>query len=293
MKNCKSILCLLVALATTVTAAAADAPPLALKFTTVNVPGAVQTFPGGINDAGVMVGQYEDKSGIFHGYILNGKKLTTLDDPKGTGTLANGINLEGAISVVGAYTNSTGLGGFLYRNGKYADIPGPSGAVSVSANGINDSGAIVGSYRDASGASHGFLLTDQKYTTLDVPGATIGSFALGINNLGWIVLIGESSTTDSFLTKDNGKTYTMIDFPFAVGSQATDIDTAGDVTYLWLSSIGNYEHGGLLHAGKYYGIRYPKSVLTYAAGINDKSVIVGVFRAKNSSNYSGFKATYK
>jgi len=63
-------------------ATAANAPTLKFAFTKTNVPGAQQTAPGGINNAGVSVGWYVDSSGVGHGYILQGKKITTLDDPK-------------------------------------------------------------------------------------------------------------------------------------------------------------------------------------------------------------------
>jgi hypothetical protein len=123
MTNCKSILCVLgVALACAVADTAADTPKLTFTFTKANVPGAMQTGPSGINNAGVMVGGYVDKNSVSHGYILNGKKLTTLDDPKamaGT-TVPENLNPNGAISVVGVYNNSSGnTVGFLYKNGKY------------------------------------------------------------------------------------------------------------------------------------------------------------------------------
>jgi len=83
MKNCKSMLCVLgFALACSVHARAGDEPKLTFKFTKANIPGALQTYTYGVNNAGVMVGSYRDKSS-GHGYILNGKKLTKLDDPKG------------------------------------------------------------------------------------------------------------------------------------------------------------------------------------------------------------------
>jgi probable HAF family extracellular repeat protein len=63
-------------------ATAADAPPLTFKFTTVSVPNAILTVAQGINNAGVVVGFYEDSSAKLHGFMLNGKKVTTIDDPK-------------------------------------------------------------------------------------------------------------------------------------------------------------------------------------------------------------------
>jgi hypothetical protein len=178
MKNYKFMLRVLgFALACTVGAAAGDAPKLTFTFTKANIPGALQTHTYGVNNAGVMVGAYRDKSS-GHGYILNGKKLTNLDDPKAQpgSTIANGLNPNGAISVVGGYNTPDGVPvGFLYKNGKYTDIPGPEGALQSFANSINDSGAIVGWYVDSSDVMHGFLLKGEKYTTLDVPGATEGN----------------------------------------------------------------------------------------------------------------------
>ena len=127
--------------------------------------------------------------------------------------------------------------GFLYKNGKYTDIPGPEGTRQSSANSINDGGAIVGSYVDSNEVMHGFLLKGKKYTTLDVPGATEGTGAMGINKHGWIVLYGYTSTgAASVLTKNNGKTYKTINVPGAIASFATDLDTAGDVVYQWFDS---------------------------------------------------------
>lgn len=301
MRNLKSTLFILaLALADTVAATPADAPKLAFTFTKTRVPGAAQTGPSGINNAGVMVGGYVDKNSVSHGYILRGKKLTTLDDPKGVAgsTGAENLNPTGPIWVVGAYNNSSGNSvGFLYKNGKYTDIPGPTGAVSSVASGINDHGAIVGDYLDSNGATHGFLLKGKKYTTLDVPAAFGTTAAAGINNAGWIVLwwVDQQGLVESSITKDSGNTYDTIDVPAAADSYASDVNSAGDVTYFWLDSSGA-GHGALLHAGKYYKFHYPTASFTYAGGINDHRTVVGGYQFKGKNGHPpllGFKATYK
>src|SRR6516162_8884849 len=70
------------------------------------------------------------------------------------------------------------------------DVPGASFAFGLlNANGINDSGQIVGTYGGGAGIN-GFLLDQGRYTTLDVPGANSGydgTQANGINALGQIV----------------------------------------------------------------------------------------------------------
>ena len=59
MKNCRSMLWVMgLALACTVGATAGDPPKLTFTFTKANVPGAMQTGPSGINNAGVIVGWF-------------------------------------------------------------------------------------------------------------------------------------------------------------------------------------------------------------------------------------------
>jgi uncharacterized membrane protein len=296
MRNCKSMLCVLAFIfACALVAAAEDAPPLTFKFTKANVPGATMTEPGGINNAGVTVGLYNDSGGVTHGYILNGKKLTKLDDPNGKAGTTNGSNLnpDGAVSMVGFYTSSkTGnVVAFLYKGGKYTDIPGPAGATQSYGSAINDTGAIVGYYADSSGLFHGFLLKGKKYTTLDVPGAT-ATYATGINKSGKIVLFWTDSGGHTESALYNGKTYKTINVPGAANSYALDLNAAGDVCFEWLDS-SNMIHGALRHSGKYYKFDYPKSTATYGGGINDKGDIVGGYQTSTGgTNWFGFKAAY-
>src|SRR5579863_6852965 len=131
---------------------AADAQNLSFKFTSVEVPGAKSTFTTGINNAGVMVGTYQDSAGIYHGYILKGRKVTTLSNPHGTITFVGNIKPNGATQIVGGYTNFAGQElGFLYKDGHYTDIRGPKGSTASAANAINDDGDIVGSYKAPNG----------------------------------------------------------------------------------------------------------------------------------------------
>jgi probable HAF family extracellular repeat protein len=296
MKTYKPVLKVLAGVLTLLCiATAAEAPKLTFEFKKANAPGALQTFPYQVNNKGIMVGQYEDKKGVNHGYILNGKNLTKLDRPTGSNTACYGINLNGAISVVGTYTNSNGNNvGFLYKNGKFTDIPGPAGATSSGAANINDSGAIVGVYVDSSGVRHGFLLKDNNYTTMDPPGS-IHTVAAGINDKGYIVLYWEDSkgVVESSISRDSGKTYKTINVPDApTGSAVQSINSAGDRVYQWGDSSGA-AHGALFHAGTYYKFDYPESVFTSANGINDKSLIVGLYEAKSNGPSSGYKATFK
>jgi hypothetical protein len=305
MKTNKTMLCVLgsMLLFTVAAANAADAPKLTFKFKTINLRGALQTQPNGINDQGVIVGQYLDSSGFSHGYIWEkGKKLVKLDDPNGTSTGAYAINSnyndKSGEMVVGTYTSTSGTPeGFLYnaKTGKFKDIKGPNDLPSA-ANGINDAREIVGGYDHS-----GFLKIGKKYTyPLSVPGAT-ETYAQDINNHGVIILVWVDSgnTFHGAYTRDNGKTYKKLkDVPNSGsgGSFPTCIDNSQDISFTWYDS-NNVERGALctkcLTHPHYHKFNYPKALQTNASCVNDKKTIVGYYLKKHSPYWSGFEATYK
>jgi uncharacterized membrane protein len=298
MKNSKLIVRVIgFVLAIALVALSADAPLLTFKFGKANVPGAMQTTPSDINNAGTSVGNYVDSAGVNHGYILSGKNVITLDDPNAEGgtTGGSGIQYNGT-AVVGSYTNSAGVSvGFLYKAGKYTDIPGPSGNIGTAANSINDKSAIVGNYTDSSGVTHGFLLGGEKYTALDVPGG-LGTVATSINNKGVIVLfyaVNSKGTVGGAMTSNNGKTYKKINVPKTgpAGCEALSLNNEGDISFTWFDSA-NLFHGALFHAGKYYKFDYPKAVQTYATGLNDNGAVIGGYQAAKNGPMAGYKAVF-
>jgi uncharacterized membrane protein len=298
MKNFKSKACMLgfVLAFIVVAATAAVDPPLTFTFKAFNVPGATATNSGGINNTGVIVGQYTDSALVGHGFILKGKKLTTLDDPKGTSgsTGASNLALNGAIAVVGTYVSATSGGsvGFLYKGGKYTDIPGPKGSLGSTANAINDNGDIVGAYFDSAAVQHAYVLKGKKYTTIDPPGSSTPS-GNGINNSGNIVIVGGANPNfTAYLYTAKTKKFKTINVPGETGSFVTDLNTEGDVTYQAIDSAGN-SHGALFHKGKYYKFDYKKSALTYAGAVNDHSTIVGGYAVTARGNINGLLATFK
>jgi probable HAF family extracellular repeat protein len=80
------------------------------SFTQIDVPGAVMTEARGINDAGQIVGLFDDSTG-GHGFLDTGGSFTQIDVPGAFGTVASGINDAGQI--VGSFNDSTGAHGFL------------------------------------------------------------------------------------------------------------------------------------------------------------------------------------
>ncbi|HEV8046473.1 MAG TPA: hypothetical protein VGP35_02005 [Terriglobales bacterium] len=271
--------------AVTSAGSAAGSSTLTFMFKNVNIHGAKSTVVTGINNAGVMVGNYTDQSGVSHGFRLSNGKATIIDDPASTVTRPSGINKAGVI--VGYYSKSGRLQAFEYNQGKFTDI-GPAGASASGAFGINDQQEITGEFFDSSGAEHGFLLKAGRYTTLDVPGATFTQ-AYGINDSSTITMIwGDSAGQVESSIYRNSK-YTSINVPGATSSYAHSINRAGDVIFTWLDSSHNF-HGALLHSGKYYDFEDPHGN-SAGNGINDHHMIVGAYLI-SKQEFGGYQASY-
>ena len=174
----------------------------------IDVPGALATLAGGINGTGQIVGMYcnattcslnyaADSNGFLLDHI--GGTFTTIAFPGAIGTAASAINDSGQI--VGIYeacqTPNSGSEvlrlpctfvqphGFLLSGGTYTTIDPPD-STNTLVGAINNSGAIAGTYADASNKSHGFLLKAGFFTIVDYPGAT-GTAITGVNDHGEIV----------------------------------------------------------------------------------------------------------
>jgi uncharacterized membrane protein len=77
-------------------------------FTTFDVPGASTTTPGGINNSGQIVGQFDNG----FGFLLTASVFSPIYFPGASSTLARGINDSGQI--VGSYFDASGIAhGFL------------------------------------------------------------------------------------------------------------------------------------------------------------------------------------
>ena len=118
----------------------------------------------------------------------------TIDDPNSVqaqfkGTRVQGLNDNGEL--VGLYNTNSGVFGFYEIGGAFATLPDPSPGLTsgFGANGVNNSGQIVGEYDLQAGGYHGFLYSGGTYTTIEDPNAAaFGATACnGINDLGQIV----------------------------------------------------------------------------------------------------------
>lgn len=120
------------------------------SYTTLDVPGAKNTFAYGI-DATNVVGYYTDSKNRTHGFVYNGTSYTTLDDPlfPAAGTTAiQGI--DGGKIVGNTQTGSVAGAGFLYDAASFTHPFGIEpllGGNNHFFNGISGN-RIVGTYQD-------------------------------------------------------------------------------------------------------------------------------------------------
>jgi hypothetical protein len=295
----RSILGVLLVL-TFVAVGIAAAPPLTFTFSDVHAnKTAMETDSYGVNNAGVITGDYVDSTGVQHGMVLAGKTLTTFDNKKcqvktgSTGIAAYGINKAG--TVAGWCTSTTGLLiGFTWAKGTFVNINFPKGT-GTEVNGINDKGDVAGLYLDAGGAQHAFVKkAGGKYKSIDVAGDSSAA-AWGINNTDQVCIYAINSAGtgyDSFIY--NGKTFKKIGYPKAgtLGSVCHAPNNKGDVVGTYYDTAGTV-HGWLLHGGKYFAFNDPKaSNSTRADGLNDTLEIVGRYSPADGTSH-GFKATAK
>ena len=167
-------------------------------LTLFDVPGALETFGGFINDSGVIAGPYYSLTGGSHAYIRDQfGNITPFDAPNaGQGTYVSGLNASGQVSGVYADLNYRWHGFMRATDGTLTtfDVPGAGtgdGQGPFTAY-INDAGQVAGTYYDSNNVADGFL-RDQygNFTEFSDPNAGTGlgqgTFVNGISNTGIIV----------------------------------------------------------------------------------------------------------
>ncbi len=149
------------------------------------------------------------------------------------------------------------------------------GASATYAEGINNTGQIVGWYTDLTG-THGFVVSRQRFFVLDFPGAGSTS-ARGINDHGDIVGIYSDTAGADHGFFYTGGTYSSIDYPpnavypVILRTLALGINNSGDI-------VGGYDPGGLAMAFLLRGGSYVDLPGTLATGINNTGDVVAFYQ---------------
>lgn len=250
---------------------AIGAPASDAKFTSIDVPGAINTNPHDINAEGDIVGTFTDAGNNMHGFVLANEIFNIIDFPGSTMTHIYGLNSR--VDVVGEYRDvANKWHGFLLHDGAFTSIDFP-GATSTTAWDITAKRMIAGSYNDADGKTHAFLLNKHgEFTELD------SAFVHGVNSSGTAVgcWTDAAGTMHSLIVRD-GEHITN-DFPNSKMSMNWKINENGWMVGYYVDAA-NITHGYQSKSNrKFATIDFPGATLTDAHGINDSMEIVGRYR---------------
>ena len=237
-------------------------PAAAGHFSALAFPGAKQTMPEDITDAGLIVGCFQRRTGPMRGFVDRDREFTAVGGP------AVGQPSRAAVCLLGA----------------------------------NDKGLMVGYYHGASGVDHGFLDSHGKITRINAPGAQHGTLPVDVNDSGVVVgwYLGRRDVEFGFELKA-GK-FTTISDPAArkkefEGTLVGGIADNGTIAGSYVDA-GGVAHGFLYRAGKFTRINVPGAAVapgkgTRAACISDRSgLVVGIYwQARHPSDPTGF--TYR
>jgi probable HAF family extracellular repeat protein len=258
--------------------ASADDP--AYTFHPFDVPAEAGGFTSafGINNKGIIVGNFFSVEGFVDGFVFEKNTFTYVTVP-GAGFFRgylNAVNDKG--DAVGGFEDpDTGIfHSFLRtRKGKISILPDPEpDALSTEALGINNRGAIVGFFVDADGVRHGFILQKGLYTIYDYPDA-LRTLLTGINDHAQIVGIAFDGIQRRGFLLDGGDTV-LIEVPAAVNTRTSAINNLGQVVG-WFDDADGVAHGFLLDDEGYTTLDFPGAADTVLTGINDQGVIVGTY----------------
>jgi probable HAF family extracellular repeat protein len=263
-----------------------------------DVPNGSQTLARGINARGDIIGSYVDADGVDHDFLLHNRVYTNIDYPGGAAANARAMNAQG--DIVGVLNDADGTHGFLFRDGQLTKIDYP-GASSTIAFGINNSGDVTGHY-STPGGTFGFILSNGVFHNVHIPAeSTSGAYGAEDNGL---VLVGDvvlksDSSGHGFVKRLSG--VQLLDPPATVFpcSHARGINERAEIVGAF-SIVNNVDecnshppaHGFVMHDGSFDTIDPPGSHDTFAFGINDDGVVVGVVTDKQGNTH-GFKATPK
>ena len=266
------------------------AEPLDYAYVSIGFADSGDTRALGINSSGTVLIQSLTPGSYYSTYLWNNGVAVLVAVPFTVAFTGGGINDYGAI---------TGNGGTL--PGSSAFILDSSGLTQfqfsanshTNANGINDSGTVVGYYAFSGVSSHGYERSPTGIlTTIDVPNSPFTE-AQAINNRGDIVgtyLNSGDEQVHGFLLR-NG-VFSDVMFPQDFTTEPNGINDLGNIVGYYTDSMSNV-HGFLLAGDTYSTFDVPGAFFTTPLGINDSGSIVGLYGTEvgNREVFEGFIAT--
>jgi hypothetical protein len=276
------------------------------SLTTIDVPGATETFLTGISNNGVAVGYYTTSglgpngpvSATFGFEVLaDGTLVYPFADPSDSSSSTKFLGIDSAGTIIGYYGVADGNGSFeptpfILSGGSY-NTPSVTGCDTVfELNGINDGGGLAGTCLH-SAQLFGFVQMNGGSAALfSSPGVL--SVLGGINNLGQSV--GEygvfgSDVGDGYIRNADG-TFTIILYPGASDTAVTGINDEGVIAGY------SQEPGDTSPDQAFYGTSgdlmplIPNAEDSQASGINDFDQVVGFYFDSNGFEHAFIESAF-
>ena len=211
------------------------------------------------------------------GFVLSAMAGNTFARNPYVTTEPSDINNFGVI--VGNYSSTVSPQPSAFIDTKYThfvNFVDPLAIGMTNASGVNDQGAVVGTYYTGSSV-HGFLYSGGAFNTIDYPNSD-GTRLGGINDSGYIIGLAYKAGTVQSFEYGNGIFSIIID-PQAVtsGTAVVGINNLGAI--VGSSNIAGVNEGFVYSAGVFTHLIVPGSIYTSAGGINDSGSVVGSFVA--------------
>ena len=249
-------------------------------ITTFDYPGTGNsTLPQKINDAGDIVGVYNDSSLVGRGFVrfANGNFSGPIVDPNDTCNYTEGRGINNSRLICGDYQNGSDClyHGYFLMGGNFREFDVPD-SLSTEVAGVNNVGDFCGDFTDATGLTQGFVSLGGTITPFSVPGATLTiASQLNSSNQTEGTYVDASGIYHGFWRGSNGALHFPIDPP---GSTLTILFGNNDSNWM----VGRYKTAdGVAHGlffvppNRFFTFDYPGSLFTSLNGINRDGFICG------------------
>lgn len=245
--------------------------PAKIHFTQIDVPGATETVPVGINNHNEVIGSFTDQSGATHGFLRTADGvITSFDVPGSGGAGPSAINDNGDITGSFSYP----LQGFLrHADGKFETF---ASRKSVGPTAINDHREIVGILANTREIDQGFLREEHGALSILRDLGSKFVYVYGVNSSGTIVgsNAGDGGRT-GFIRAPDGTITQFQAVPDGNSTQPTAINEFG-----WIAgNTYSYSNQGFL--------RDPEGQITLIDGGSVDAIIVRVTCLSNTNWIGG------
>jgi hypothetical protein len=199
------------------------------------------TFGRGINNSGLVCGEYSPTDSNYQGYFLSNGNFSEFEINGSTDTAVLGVNNVGDFS--GGFYDATGLGhAFVSIGGTITTFVVP-GATVTTAYQLNSSNQTEGYYADGSGIFHGYWreANGTLHFPIDPPGSTFTNL-FGNNDSNWMVgtYIDGAGTHGLLFVPPNG--FFSFNYPGSTFTSFNGINAQGFICGRYRDASG-IEHG--------------------------------------------------